>query len=40
MTGYSLDLPREFPDFLWVTPEEIRTVYSFPSAFRFYLRLV
>jgi A/G-specific adenine glycosylase len=40
MTGYSVDLPRELPDFLWVTPEEIRKVYSVPSAFRFYLRQI
>ena len=40
MTGYALELGAERPEYCWVSPEEIRTVYSFPSAFRYYLRQI
>jgi A/G-specific adenine glycosylase len=40
MTGYALELGRELPEYRWVTPAEIRTVYSFPSALRFYLKQI
>jgi A/G-specific adenine glycosylase len=40
MTGYALELGAERPEYRWVSPEEIRTVYSFPSAFRYYLRRI
>ena len=36
MTGFSLDLPAELSGYLWVSPQEIRESYSFPTAFRFY----
>lgn len=38
MTGFLLDVPREMPEYVWASPDEIRDVYSIPAAFRFYLK--
>ena len=36
MTGYLLSCAQEAKGFLWLTPEEIGTSYSVPTAFRFW----
>ena len=36
MTGYLLSCAKEAKGFLWLTPEEIGTSYSVPTAFRFW----
>ena len=40
MTGFLLELPRQLPDWRWASPEEIRGVYSFPTALRAYLKQI
>ncbi len=34
MTGYLIEAEAFFPQFLWVTPEEMRENYALPSAFK------
>lgn len=45
MTGFRVELPDRFPDgpfddFLWVTPEEVKKIYSLPNAFKAYTKLI
>ena len=34
MTGYLIEAKEFFPQFTWVTPEEMRKGYALPSAFK------
>lgn len=40
MRGYAVECSEETQSFLWKSPEEIKTSYAIPSAFRFYLGLL
>ena len=40
MTGYFADISRESGEFVWKTPDEIRTGFAVPTAFRAYQKLI
>lgn len=40
MRGFRVECDRKCEGFLWVSPEELKTVYALPSAFRLFLRQI